>query len=82
MMSRRLKELIEKDIKKSLGAKLKERRQELGMTQKQVADVLGVAQPVYQRFEKGTFECSYAQLTELCKLFDISADYLLGLKDY
>lgn len=81
-MSRRLKELIEIDIKKSLGAKLKERRQELGMTQKQVADVLGVAQPVYQRFEKGTFECSYSQLTELCKLFDISADYLLGLKDY
>ena len=81
-MSRRLKELIENDIKKSLGAKLKERRQELGMTQKQVADILGVAQPVYQRFEKGTFECSYSQLAELCKLFDVSANYLLGLKDY
>lgn len=82
MMSRRIETLIDNNIKKSLGIKLKERRQQLGMTQKQVADILGVAQPVYQRFEKGTFECSYSQLAEICKLFDISADYLLGLKDY
>lgn len=74
--------MAENNLKNNLGTKLKERRQQLNMTQKQVADILGVAQPVYQRFEKGTFECSYSQLAELCKLFDISADYLLGLKDY
>ena len=70
------------NIKENLGAKLKERRHQLGMTQQEVANALKVAQPVYQRFESGVFECSYAQLAELCKILDLSADYLLGLKDY
>lgn len=70
------------EIKETLGRRLKERRQQLGMTQRQVAAALGVAQPVYQRFEKGIFECSYAQLVAICTLFDVSADYLLGLKEY
>ncbi len=52
------------------------------MTQRDVAAKLGVAQPVYQRFEKGIFECSYEQLAAICRLYDISADYLLGLTDY
>lgn len=81
-MSRSFKTVIENNIKESVGEKLKERRTQLGLTQQQVADALDVAQPVYQRFEKGIFECSYSQLVEICKLFDISADYLLGLKEY
>ena len=68
-------------LKEELGKKLKERREQLGLTQRQVAESLGVAQPVYQRFEKGIFECNYSQLSALCKLYDISADYLLGLTD-
>ena len=55
---------------------------QLNMTQREVAAKLGVAQPVYQRFEKGTFECNYTQLVALCKLYDVSADYLLGLSEY
>jgi len=73
---------METNIKESLGKKLKERRLELGYTQEFVARLLNVSQPVYQRFEKGVFECSYSQLAELCKIYDISADYLLGLKEY
>ena len=73
---------MEKNLKCDVGIKLKERRQQLKMTQRDVAKAIGVAQPVYQRFEKGIFECNYSQLFALCKLFDISADYLLGLADY
>ena len=69
-------------LKEELGKKLKERREQLGLTQRQVAESLGVAQPIYQRFEKGIFECNYTQLAALCKLYDISADYLLGLTKY
>ncbi len=47
------------------------------MTQMQVAAYLGVAQPVYQRYEKGVYECTYEQIVKLCDLFDISADFLL-----
>lgn len=69
-------------LKESVGKKLKERREQLNMTQREVAAALGVAQPVYQRFEKGIYECSYEQLCTLCKIFDISADYLLGISEY
>ncbi len=74
--------MAEEILKIDLGARLKERREQLGLTQRQVAEALGVAQPVYQRFEKGVYECTYSQLAALCKLFDVSADYLLGLKEY
>lgn len=74
--------MADNNLKESVGTKLKERRQQLGMTQQQVANAMKIAQPIYQRFESGVYECNYSQLAELCKLFDISADYLLGLKDY
>lgn len=73
---------MQSNLKSDVGNRLKERRQQLNMTQRDVAEAIGVAQPVYQRFEKGIFECNYSQLFALCKLFDISADYLLGLTDY
>lgn len=73
---------MQKNLKSEVGIRLKERRQQLNMTQRDVAKAIGVAQPVYQRFEKGIFECNYSQLVALCKLYDISADYLLGLTDY
>ena len=61
--------------------RIRELREEHNMTQKQVAEVLGVAQPVYQRFEKGIFECNYDQLVKLSDLFGVSVDYLLGKAD-
>jgi hypothetical protein len=46
-----------------------------------VAEMLEVAQPVYQRFESGVFECNYEQLVKLSTIFDVSIDYLLGKAD-
>ena len=69
-------------LKEDVGTRLKECRIQLNMTQREVAQNLGIAQPVYQRFEKGIFECNYNQLYALCKLFDVSADYILGLTEY
>lgn len=73
---------MENNVKAEVGARLKERRLQLNMTQRQVAEALHIAQPVYQRFEKGLYECSYSQIIEICRLFDISSDYLLGLSEY
>lgn len=64
-------------LKVLVGSRMKECRIAHGMTQAQVAAYLGVAQPVYQRYEKGVFECSYEQLAKLCDLFDVTADFLL-----
>ena len=69
------------DMKDEVGKRLLDCRKALNLTQKQVAEVLGVAQPVYQRFEKGIFECNYDQLVKLSDLFGVSVDYLLGKAD-
>ena len=82
MLSRGFREEMENSLKVAVGNKLRERRLQLRMTQREVAAALNVAQPIYQRFEKGIYECSYAQLVALCNIFDLSADYLLGLSEY
>ena len=64
-------------LKERVWERLKECRISLRLTQKQVADAIGVAQPVYQRFEKGQYECTYDQLVRLADLFDVSVDFLL-----
>ena len=74
--------IMYENLKEEVGKRLKERREQLKLTQRQVAEALNIAQPVYQRFEKGVFECSYSQIVAICQFYDISADYLLGLKDY
>lgn len=69
-------------IKHEVGKKLLEARKAMNLTQREVATILNVAQPVYQRYERGIYECNYEQLVILCDLFDISLDYLFGRKQY
>ncbi len=69
-------------LKEEVGKRMKEARIQSGLTQQQIADKLGVAQPVYQRFEKGIFECSYEQIVMICDVLDVTADYLLGRTTY
>lgn len=68
------------DIKKEVGERLKEARRAAGYTQTQVAQIMLMTQQQYSRFENGVFELNYSQIITLCKLFDISADYLFNLK--
>ncbi len=52
------------------------------LTQKQVANQLGISQPSYIRYENGKAEPSLENLVKLADLFDVSIDYLCGRKDY
>ena len=52
------------------------------LTQKQVANQLGISQPSYIRYENGKAEPSLENLIKLADLFDVSIDYLCGRKDY
>ncbi|MDR1094539.1 MAG: helix-turn-helix domain-containing protein [Clostridiales bacterium] len=70
------------DIKKAVGERLKESRSVSGFTQAQVAKRLYMTQQQYSRFENGIFELNYSQIVFLCKLYDVSADYLLGLSGF
>ncbi len=70
------------NIKKELGERLKISRKNVGLTQKDVANKLLMTQQQYSRFENGVFELNYEQIIFLCKLYDVSADYLFGLSEF
>ena len=67
------------EIKKAVGERLKESRRAAGYTQSQAAKIMNMTQQQYSRFENGIFELNYLQIITLCKLYDISADYLFDL---
>ena len=49
------------------------------ITQKEIANHLGIKQQQYARYEKGVNIMLVIYLAPICKYLDISADYLLGL---
>ena len=61
--------------------RLKIIRQESGKTQKDVYEELGISPNGYASYEQGRTEPSIDTLIKLCQIFDVSADYLLGLTD-
>lgn len=69
-------------MKLEVGKRLLSCRKALNLTQCEVAERLGVKQPIYQRFEKGVYECSYEELVKLADIFDVTTDYLLGRTEY
>lgn len=46
----------------------------------EVADALGVNRKQVQRWTKGDAEMGIYKLRDLCKLYKVSADYILGLE--
>ncbi len=70
------------NTKKEIGLRLKESRKNINLTQREVAKKLGMTQQQYSRFENGVFELNYEQIVVLCQLYGVSADYILGIKEY
>lgn len=49
------------------------------ITQKEVADFLGIKQQQYARYEKGINIMPITYLKKICQYLDVSADYIVGL---
>lgn len=64
-----------------MNKKLKLLRKQKGISQKVVAEAIGVTLSAYSNYEQGIREPSNQILINICKFFDVSADYLLGLED-
>lgn len=62
-------------------ARLKQLRQERGMTQKAMAAFLEKTERHYQDIEAGKINVSATTLIALSTHFGVSADYLLGLRE-
>lgn len=61
--------------------KLKEIRKNKGFTQKNIYTILRVSPNCYASWEQGRTQPDIESIKKLCVIFEISADYLLGLED-
>ena len=59
--------------------RLRDLREDADLTQTQVAEILGTSQTMYARYERGASELPIRHLISLCRLYHVSADYVLGL---
>ncbi len=65
--------------KYSICKKLKDLREDRDMNRKEVAERIGIPSQNYSRYENGSREIPLSCIIALAKLYDVSADYLLGL---
>lgn len=69
-------------MKIMLGARLKELREEHHLTQKAISEKLHLNSVTYLHYEKEQREPPLSVLADIALFYNVSVDYLLGLKDY
>jgi len=62
--------------------RVKELRDEKGLTQAQLAASIGVDQRTISNYENGVSEPNVQIIKKLCDFFNVTSDYLLGFKDF
>ena len=63
--------------KAPMGKRIKKRRTELGYTQQQLAEILGISQKHLGEVERGIAGLSMENLLELCKTLGVDLNYLV-----
>lgn len=61
--------------------RLKSLRNDLNVTQKELASFLGINQNTYSYWENGKVKIDSDSLSKLSNYFDVSIDYILGISD-
>ena len=61
--------------------KFKELRNKYGYSQKELADILFVNQTAVSQWERGVTTPNKTSLSKLCEMFNVSADYILGMEE-
>ena len=64
------------------GKRLKELREERGLTQKELATLLHLNSVTYLHYEKAQRQPPLEVLADMAAFFGVTVDYLLGLTDY
>lgn len=67
--------------KSLFGARLFELREKKDLSQKAVADLLGVTRTQVSDIENGKSGTNLDRFYQLCEFYQVSADYLLGITD-
>ncbi|MCM1329646.1 MAG: helix-turn-helix domain-containing protein [Ruminococcus sp.] len=58
--------------------RLRDLREDMDMTQKQISEILGIQQTVYSRYERGFRTIPAEHLLTLADFYKTSTDYILG----
>lgn len=61
--------------------RIRDIREDNDLTQTDIANILMTTQQQYGRYENGLREIPAHHIVTLCKYYNVSADYLLGLTD-
>lgn len=61
--------------------RIKEVREDRDLTQKQIGQIINKSQQGYNHIEAGRAELKINDLSALCKYYNLSADYLIGLSN-
>ncbi|MDE5765458.1 MAG: helix-turn-helix domain-containing protein [Ruminococcus sp.] len=65
----------------TLGNRIRNRREELKLTQEEFALKAGISQPYLSQLEKGAFDPTAPVIVRLAVALTMSADELLGIND-
>ena len=66
----------------SFGKILRQLRTECGLSQTDLAEKLSISQDTVSLWEREKSLPDFESIKKLAEIFDISADYLLGIKEY
>jgi len=61
--------------------RLRDMREDRDLSQKEVADILGISQSDYSKYELGKHMMGIDKYIKLSKFYNVSVDFLLGLRD-
>ena len=65
----------------SLGKSIKELREEKELTQVELGNLLGLSYQTIGHYENGVSQPTLETLINMCKIFGVTSDYLLGLEN-
>ena len=61
--------------------RIRDLREDKDLSQAQIANILNISQSTYSRYESGYLDVPSEVLIALSRFYDVSVDYILGLKD-
>ena len=61
--------------------RMEELRKKKGLSQKAVAEAVGITSRTYQRYEAGEREAAVSTLIRMADVYDVTVDYLVGRTD-
>lgn len=67
---------MEQNVRESIAERLRAAREQAGLTQGQVAKLLGVNRPTISEIEAGRRKVSVEEVTEFARIYDVSISWL------